>query len=84
MSSPKEVGGRDLHCDNFALCGGVFAERGTMVAGLEQARVKGWHIFHGYTVGGAYMVSFLCPACVGQRARLPKPPPHLLGQEELF
>lgn len=82
--SPEELIGRRLQCDNHADCGGQIAAEVTMAATMTRARVKGWHIYTGSTQGGEQVVWILCPACVGQRGRLPKPPEALPGQEELF
>jgi hypothetical protein len=82
--SPEELIGRRLQCDNYADCGGQILAEGTMAFTMTRARAKGWHIFTGATEGGRAVVWKLCPECVGARARLPKAPDVLPGQEQLF
>jgi hypothetical protein len=49
------------------------------------ARVKGWHIFEGETLGGTTTVVHLCPKCVGtNRSKLPPAPERLDGDQTLF
>lgn len=76
----EELIGRYMHCDNVTDCGNSLPADVTW----PHARVKGWHLFAGHTEGGEQLVSILCPACVGQRSRLPRAPDVLPGQEQLF
>jgi hypothetical protein len=82
--SPEELTGRCMECDNHADCGGRIPAEETMAATMTRARAKGWHIYTGSTGGGEEVVWILCPACVGARARLPRAPDVLPGQEQLF
>lgn len=74
----------NLSCDNYDLCGNTFPEQGSVGDTLARARVRGWHVFQGRTYGFMLVNWYLCPECVGKRARLPKAPAVLPGQEELF
>lgn len=69
----------ELYCDNFGADCNSWSDRTE-----AQARIKGWHIFEGPTQGGVQVKWILCPACVGQRRQLTRPPAVLEGQEMLF
>jgi hypothetical protein len=75
----------NLYCDNYSTCNSVVLSLKTPEATETKARVRGWHIFDGTTLGGRPHRGVLCPRCVG-----PSRPPVgslskvLPGQEELF
>jgi len=77
--------GMKLYCDNYSTCGGWFHDRGDLKITETWARAKGWHIYHGLTQEGVPHDAVLCEACSGSRRRaLPRPPPTLTEQEQLF
>lgn len=68
----------NVYCDNIGVCGSKEVDKTE-----EQARVKGWHIFHGSDQGGRSHHAVLCPMCVrGKRPPKPDGPPE--GQGDLF
>ena len=70
-----------VRCDNYSVCGGDMP----LAVSEDSARAKGWHIFHGTTIGGAPADGVLCPDCAKssrtQGRRLGVPP---AGMEPLF
>lgn len=75
----------NLYCDNYSQCNGMMLDRGSELTNESHARAKGWHIYHGVTMGGSVHDGLLCPACVdSKRRRLNPAPPLLPGQRELF
>lgn len=74
----------DIYCDNFSTCSSWRMDSGDWVTDEERARVRGWHIFHGFSETGKRLDVFLCPACVGTpRSKLPVTQLQLDGQLEL-
>lgn len=73
----------NLYCDNHATCGEVLWDQGSQALTETVARVKGWHLFDGTTMGGTLHKAALGPRCVGTRRRDPAPE-VLDGQEGLF
>ena len=67
-----------LKCDNEAICGS------STLYDEERARVGGWHILHGTTIGGNKIDHYLCPQCAGSRGQRRAAPPVLDGQLDLF
>lgn len=74
----------DLHCKNIETCQSQFRERGSRARTQEQARVAGWHIFEGTTMGGKVVHVVLCPKCVGKRSRAAPTPIDPLDTQTLF
>ena len=75
----------NLYCDNYASCNSYVLQLATVEATETKARVRGWHIFTGATLGGEPHRGVLCPKCVGSsRPPLPKAGKVLEGQETLF
>ena len=75
----------NLYCNNYATCNGMMLDRGDDHVNESHARAKGWHIFHGFNMGGSIHEGVLCPICVGaHRRRLSPAPPLLPGQQELI
>lgn len=73
-----------IACDNYETCGSVAQWRGSTQATYQSARVKGWHIFQGSTMGGAQLTAVICDKCIGtNRSRLEPAPKVLPGQLEL-
>lgn len=73
----------NLYCDNHATCGELLWDQGGKELTEAVARVKGWHLFDGVTMGGDKHVAKLGPRCVGTTR--PTPASKVLeGQEELF
>lgn len=54
-----------LYCDNYKICKRMILHRGTTEATEIRARVAGWHIYHGQTIGGVRHDAVLCPTCLG-------------------
>jgi hypothetical protein len=73
----------NLYCDNYATCSELLWDQGSKEHTEAVARVKGWHLFDGLTIGGAQHVAKLGPKCVGT-SRKESAPQILAGQEELF
>jgi hypothetical protein len=73
----------NLYCDNHATCGELVWDQGGKEHTEAVARVKGWHLFDGLTMGGAPHKAALGPRCVGT-SRREAAPQVLAGQEELF
>jgi len=73
----------NLYCDNYATCNELVWDQGGQGQTEAVARVKGWHLFDGVTMGGARHVAKLGPKCVGT-SRREAVPEVLAGQEELF
>jgi hypothetical protein len=70
----------NIYCDRYAVCNMYLHDRTE-----EQARARGWHIFHGTDQGGKPHHVTLCRSCAEGRRRDLKPPPPLQdGQRELF
>jgi hypothetical protein len=66
-----------IFCDNFATCNEtVFHDS------EERARVKGWHIWEGTTMGGKHQRVVLGPRCVGKRQRPDKDLPPLMPGDQ--
>jgi hypothetical protein len=75
----------NLYCQNYVTCNGMFVDRGDLATNESVARAKGWHIYHGTTIGGVPHEGLLCPQCIGMhRRRLNPAPPLLPGQQELI
>lgn len=75
----------NLFCDNYAECQGMMLDRGNDLINESHARAKGWHVFHGQTLGGSVHEGLLCPRCADNHRRRLSPAPALLpGQRELF
>lgn len=70
-----------IYCDNYKICKRMFIHRGTTHATETRARVAGWHIYHGRTIGGACHDAVLCPTCLGPSPSRTEP---LEGQEGLW
>lgn len=73
----------DILCDNLPVCGGKLEDRGAGTPTETELRVKGWHIYHGTTIGGASHDAVLCPSCASNRRRAPTPEQQS-GQQELW
>lgn len=67
----------NLFCDNYRTCHQVVVDQGTDKLTEARARARGWHIFHGETMGGRTHNGVLCGQCVGstrpQRVQNPLP-----------
>lgn len=75
----------DILCSNYPVCGGKQEDRGAGTPTETELRVKGWHIYHGTTIGGARHDAVLCPSCASNRRRaLPPAPEQRPGQQELW
>ena len=75
----------DIVCDNLPVCGGKVEDKGAGTPTETELRVKGWHIYHGTTIGGASHDAVLCPSCASNRRRTLAPAPDLQpGQQELW
>lgn len=72
----------ELHCDNYATCNSTVAGLDTDPQTYARARARGWHIWHGETLTGAYSEVYLCDVCMRNRRITPEP--VLEGQESLF
>ena len=74
----------NLYCDNYAQCNALVLDRGGEQSTEAVARAKGWHIFHGETMGGVPSHVYLCDGCSGSRRRALRPAPGPTpGQLEL-
>jgi len=75
-----------LRCDNYVLCREVTLRLSSQEETYARARVKGWHIFDGFTIGWVEVHWVLGPACVGAHRRGPREPvsQQIPGQEPLF
>jgi hypothetical protein len=79
MASPS------LYCDNYSSCNSYLYGLATKEATETKARVRGWHLFDGTTIGGAPHRGTLCPKCVGpHRGPVISGRRVLEGQEALF
>lgn len=79
MASPS------LYCDNYSTCNSYLYGLATKEATETKARVRGWHLYEGVTMGGAPHLGVLCPKCIGpHRAPVIRVCPVLDGQEALF
>lgn len=75
----------NLYCDNYSTCNGYLVDQGSSEANEARARAKGWHIFHGVTMGGDPHHGALCGSCAGShRRKLSPAKPLLPGQQELI
>lgn len=75
----------NLYCDNYSTCNSYVLDLGTAERTETKARVRGWHIFTGTTIGGDPHRGVLCPTCLGPSRRGGSVPPKVLpGQEGLF
>lgn len=74
----------NVYCDNLPVCGGKQEDRGAGTPTETELRVKGWHIYHGTTIGGAKHDAVLCPSCASNRRKALAPAPSLPGQRELW
>lgn len=75
----------NLYCDNYSVCNEYLPDQGTVQANETRARAKGWHIWHGVTMGGSPHHGCLGPRCAdNHRRRLSPSPPVLVGQQELI
>ena len=75
----------DILCSNYPVCGGKQEDRGAGTPTETELRVKGWHIYHGTTIGGASHDAVLCPSCASNRRRALTPAPEQQpGQQELW
>lgn len=68
----------DIICDRFDVCRNKIFDRGDRTE--DFARVKGWHIWRGTTMGGKEQVVTLCGACVESGRRMLKTVEALPGQ----
>ena len=74
----------NISCDNAPGCKTKPLDFGDDEVNEERARARGWHIWSGYTHGGAYVTVRLCGSCVGAHRRaLPKAPEAVEG-DQLF
>lgn len=74
-----------IYCDNYKICKQMVLHRGTTHATETRARVAGWHIYHGQTIGGARHDAVLCPTCLGPSHRsATRSTDPLPGQEGLW
>jgi len=73
-----------LYCDNYVTCKSRYPLHQDQAGTEARAHARGWHLFHGHTVGGAPDHHVLCPDCVGPRAFRRPPAVVLEGQQELF
>lgn len=72
----------NISCDNVSVCKSETRDYGDDDIAEERARAAGWHIWYGYTYGGAFQVVRLCAACVGShRRRLPPAPGSVEGEQ---
>ena len=55
----------NLYCDNYRVCHGIVVDQGSEKDTEARARARGWHIFHGETMGGDVTYNVLCVQCVG-------------------
>lgn len=75
----------NLYCNNYAQCNSMLLDRGNDETNESHARARGWHIYHGYNMGGSVHDGVLCAKCVdSNRRRLSPAPPLLPGQQELI
>lgn len=74
---------RNLYCDNYRTCNSFCPDQGTKERTEARARARGWHVFHGQTMGGSDHDGILCEKCASSR-RLAKPVTPLPDQQELF
>lgn len=56
----------EVRCDR---CSVVFIERGTLKDTEERARIRGWVVWRGTTMGGEEVTVRLCPKCRDDRSR---------------
>jgi hypothetical protein len=60
----------NIYCDNYSTCNAIYLDRhgdAEQRKVEERARTKGWHIYHGTTIGGAEHNGTLCPRCASSR-----------------
>lgn len=57
----------NIICDRFSVCGCMLLDRGGNME--SYARAKGWHIWHGTTLGGKEHEVTLCNVCVQSHRR---------------
>jgi len=70
----------NIICDNYSVCNSILFDKTE-----EQARVKGWHIWTGFTIGGKKATRTLCARCVDSKRRDLAPSPEAYdGQLNLF
>lgn len=81
FDDPQPTG---IRCDNYPTCKSKVHWHGSYDATYAVARIRGWHIFEGLTLGGSELKAVLCNNCVGtNRSQLPPAPKVLPGQLEL-
>lgn len=68
----------DIICDRFDVCRSKILDRGPKTE--DHARAKGWHIWHGTTMGGREQTVTLCGACVESGRRMLKTVEQLPNQ----
>lgn len=78
------VTAKEIQCDNFATCGNARMRAGSLQFALESARVHGYHIWMGYTIGGQKVAAVLCGECIGSHRRPPRKIAPLEGDQPLF
>lgn len=69
-----------LFCDNFKKCQFAIPYADTDHLTEERARARGWHVWHGTTMGGTEKTVVLCPSCVGHHRR-PDPCTEVPGEQ---
>ena len=78
-----EILSRNLYCSNYAQCNSFYPDQGGNETTEQRARARGWHIFHGVTIGGKAHNEALCEKCATNSHYRPPAKP-LEGQDELF
>jgi hypothetical protein len=78
------VTSKEIQCDNYATCGNARIRAGSLEFSIESARIHGYHVWTGYTMGGRMVSAILCDECIGRRERRhPKSAP-MEGDQPLF
>jgi hypothetical protein len=57
----------DLYCDRYTVCKSMYMDRGPNTK--EMARIKGWIVWRGETMGGKIQEVVLCEDCVDRSRR---------------
>lgn len=78
------VTAKEIQCDNYATCGNARMRAGSLEFSIESARVRGWHVWTGYTIGGTQVSAILCDECIGRRERKHLRSVPLEGDQPLF
>lgn len=72
-----------MYCDNYARCNSLIDKLGLPQSQAdERARLKGWRVWRGTTLGGTTTDLILCPRCGGNTVSIKKGR-ELDGQLEL-